>query len=180
MPGYAVMNREAVFGFFVLLASACASAAEGARDPDAFFDQSFGNLREELKTVATEGKQALLIMFETEDCPWCRKMRVTVLNQAVVQDYYRKHFRVISLDTAGDNPVTDVTGREMPEKDYALKVHRVRATPVFVFLDAQGSAVARFTGAARDVNEFLWLGEFVAGEHYRNENFSTFKRRKSG
>jgi thioredoxin-related protein len=103
-----------------------------------------------------------------------------VLNQPAVQDYYRRHFRVISLDAAGDNPVTDVSGREMPEKEYALKMHRVRATPVFVFLDAHGKAVARFTGAARDVDEFLWLGEFVAGEHYKNENFNSFRKRKTG
>ena len=150
------------------------------RDPEAFFDQSFGDLREELRMVAKEGRKALVIMFETEDCPWCRKMRATVLNQVAVQDYYRKRFRVISLDAAGDNPVTDVTGTEMPEKDYAFKVHRVRATPVFVFLDLKGAPVARFTGAAKDVNEFLWLGEFVADGHYRNGNFNAFKRKKSG
>lgn len=174
------MKRAFLFGLLGLLVTAGAFAAGESRDPDAFFDQTFGNLGEELSTLTKESKKALLIMFETEDCPWCHKMRATVLNQAAVQDYYRRHFRVISLDTAGDGPVMDTTGKEMPEKDYALKIHRVRATPVFVFLDAQGKTVARLTGATRDVDEFLWLGEFVAGEHYKNENFSTFKKKKSG
>ena len=41
--------------------------AESAGD---FFDQSFGDLQEELEIIQDEGKKALLVMFETEDCPW--------------------------------------------------------------------------------------------------------------
>lgn len=172
--------RYVLPGLLLAAAANFAFAAGVPRDAGAFFNQSFGNLREELATVRKEGKKALVIMFESEDCPWCHKMRTTVLNQAPVQDFYREHFRVISLDAGGDNTVTDPAGKEMPEKDYALKVHRVRATPVFVFLDVQGNAVARFTGATRNVDEFLWLGEFVAGGHYQSENFNVFKKRKSG
>lgn len=147
------------------------------RDPGThFFEQSFGNLREELEIARNEGKRGVLIMFNDPDCPWCEKMKATVLNQASVQAYYRQRFRSLHIDTRGDNVITDFDGREMPEKDYAFKEHRVRATPVFIFVGLDGKVVHRHTGVTRDAEEFLWLGEFVADSHFRVTNFTAFKR----
>jgi thioredoxin-related protein len=90
-------------------------AAEPASAPgDAmthFFDQSFNNLKEEAEIARTEGKRGLFIMFSDEDCPGCAKMKAMVMNQAAVQDYYHKHFRLLHLDTRGDAPVTDFAGQ---------------------------------------------------------------------
>ena len=66
----------------------------------------------------------------------------------------------------------------MTAKDFAFRVNRIRATPVFVFYDLEGAPMVRYTGATRDADEFLWLGEFVADNHYRNTNFTRFKRAK--
>jgi thioredoxin-related protein len=57
-----------------------------------------------------------------------------VLNRVQVQDYYHQNFRIVSVDVEGDVPIIDFDGSEILSKDYALKVLRVRATPVFVFL----------------------------------------------
>lgn len=76
-----------------------------------FFDQSFNNLKEEAEIARTEGKRGLFIMFSDEDCPGCTKMKAMVMNQAAVQDYYHKHFRLLHLDTRGDAPVTDFAGQ---------------------------------------------------------------------
>lgn len=147
------------------------------RDPDThFFEQSFGNLKEELDTARVEGKHGVLIMFNDPDCPWCAKMKATVLSQVNVQEYYRRRFRSLHIDTRGDGVITVFDGREMPEKDFAFKEHRVRATPVFIFVGLDGKVVHRHTGVTRDAEEFLWLGEFVADDHYRRTNYTTFKR----
>jgi thioredoxin-related protein len=156
-----------------------AIAASPGRDPlQYFFHQSFGDLREEAETARAEGKLGVLIMFDDPDCPWCHKMMTTILNQVEVQEYFRKYFRMVKIDTRGDAPVVDFDGAEMLQKDYAFKVHRVRATPVFVFFDAQGNKIMRFTGTARSVDEFLWLGEFVVDGHYKTKKFSVYKREK--
>jgi thioredoxin-related protein len=131
-----------------------------------------------LQTARKDGKSALLIMFDNADCPWCHKMKISILNQVSVQDYYRKHFQIIRVDTEGSNPLIDFSGKEMLEKDYTLKVNRVRATPVFIFFDLKGEQIVRYTGAVRNVDEFMWLGEFVAGEHYKTTNFSKYKRQR--
>ena len=78
------------------------SAEELTPSAETFFDATFGDLTEELDLLEEEGKIALMVMFETEDCPWCARMKKQVLNRVAVQDYYEENFRVISLDAEGD------------------------------------------------------------------------------
>ncbi|MDP1704751.1 MAG: thioredoxin fold domain-containing protein, partial [Sulfurimicrobium sp.] len=61
-----------------------------------FFNQHLGDFKAELDTAKTEGKQGILLMFEMEDCPFCHRMKQTILNQPEVQDYYRQHFLIFS------------------------------------------------------------------------------------
>lgn len=142
-----------------------------------FFQQSFGDLSEELETAKKEGKKGVFIMFDDKDCPWCAKMKATVLNQVKVQDYYRKYFRILRIDVNGDATIIDFKGNELTEKDFAEKT-RVRATPVMVFYDLSGKPMHRYTGASRNVQEFMWLGEFVVEGNYKTQRFPVFKREK--
>lgn len=149
------------------------------RDPFThFFYQSFGDLREEAATARAAGQRGLFVMFDDEECPWCHKMKTTILNQPEVQAYYRKYFRPIRIDTKGDQTVIDFQGKEWLEKDYAFKVFRVRATPVFIFFDLDGKVLYRHIGIVRDVQEFLWLADYVAQGHYRNQKFTVYKRER--
>lgn len=154
--------------------------AQGAtRNPaDYFFDQTLGDFREELEVARDAAKQGILIMFEMDECPFCHRMKQTVLNQKVVQDYFKKHFLIFSVDIEGDVEITDFQGQSVSQKDFAFKQFRVRATPVFGFFDLHGKLIARYTGATSDMDEFLWLGEFVADGHYLKTNFSRYKRQK--
>lgn len=155
--------------------------AETVRDPlQHFFHQSFNNLVEEVATARTGGQRGILVMFEAEDCQWCAKMRASVLNQVAVQDYYRKHFRILAMDVNGDAPMTDFSGQEMPQMDFAFKHNRVRATPVFAFFDLDGKLMTRYTGAVRDPEEFLQLGEFVVSGEWKNTTFTAYKRGRPG
>jgi len=142
-----------------------------------FFQQSFGDLTDELETAKEEGKKGVFIMFDDKDCPWCAKMKATVLNQVKVQDYFRKYFRILHIDVNGDAIITDFKGNELTEKDFAEKA-RVRATPVMVFYDLSGKPMHRYTGASRNVQEFMWLGEFVVEDNYKTQRFPVFKREK--
>ena len=76
----------------------------------------------------------------------------------------------------GDTVMTDFSGREMSEKDFAFKEHRVRATPVFIFFGLDGKPMLRFTGVTADTEEFLWLGEFVVSGTHKSGNFTAYKR----
>lgn len=164
------------FGYAGAGFSADAVDRDLAESSEGFFDVSFGDLSEELELAREEGKTGVLIMFETEDCPWCHRMKLTVLNRVAVQDYFRDNFRVLSLDAEGDVLVTDFAGEEMTSKEFSLKAMRVRATPVFAFYDNNGELVTRYTGALKNAHDFLLLGRYVAEGHYKSTRFNKFRR----
>lgn len=141
-----------------------------------FFEETFGDMPDELSSVAEENKKALLIMFETDDCPWCMRMKQTVLNRKRVQDYYKENFRIISLNAEGGAPIVDFEGSDTSETQFALKLLRVRATPVFAFFSADGELLTKYTGTTKNADDFLLLGEYVVGGFYKQGKFSKYRR----
>ncbi len=163
--------------FLMMLFSFSLSAAEAPRDPYTyFFNETFGDFSEELATAREQGKQGVMIFFEMDECPFCHWMKTNVLNQAEVQQYYREHFMLFTVDIEGDVEISDFKGETMPQKDFAFKKHRVRATPVIAFFDLEGKPVHRHTGRTSGVEEFMLMGRYVAEGHYKTKRFTKFKR----
>lgn len=150
---------------------------EAPRDPYAhFFNDTWGDFQEETANAKAQGKKAILIFFEMDECPFCHYMKTHVLNQPVVQRYFREHFLNFSVDIEGDVEIADFNGEVLTQKTFAEKRHRVRATPVFAIFDLQGKRIARFTGRTSGVEEFLMLGQYVAEGHYQQMPFLKYKR----
>jgi thioredoxin-related protein len=146
------------------------------RDPGThFFQPKFGDLKEDLANARKSDKAGILLMFEMDECPFCHRMKTTVLNQSPVQDYFRQHFLIYSIDIKGDTGLVDFKGKDTTEKAFALE-QRARATPVFIFYDVEGNAVARFTGATQNGEEFMLLGRYVVEGVYKNMPFNVYKR----
>ena len=149
------------------------------QDYTKFFDESLNDMQEEAEIAKEEGKKGLLIMFEMDECPFCKRMKKTVLNRKEVQDYYKKNFRILSVDIEGDLELTDFAGKETTQKEFSLKEFRVRATPVFQFLDLDGKPIknGRLTGATRDKNEFMLLGQYIVDGENTRMPFIRYKRK---
>ncbi len=165
----------------LLLLLLCVGQAQATlgKDPYAyFFNETWGNFSEELKTARAQGKKGILLFFEMDECPFCHRMKKTVLNQPTVQAYFRQHFLNFSVDIEGDVEMTDFQGKVMPQKDFSIKINRVRVTPVFAFYDLDGKQIMRYTGATSSVEEFMWLGEFVEKGLYKEMRFTKYKRQK--
>ncbi len=168
-----------IVAVLLLLLAGQLSAAVERRDPDThFFDQTFGDFSEELSNAREQGKKGILIMFEMEECPFCHRMRTQVLNRKDVQEYFRRHFLIFSVDIEGDIEITDFRGRPTTMKEFAFRQFRVRATPVFQFIDLEGRPIrrGRYTGATRDAEEFMLLGRYIVEEAWRKMSFSRYKR----
>ena len=142
-----------------------------------FFQSKLGDFQAELETVKKEGKKGIFLFFEMEECPWCARMKATILNQSVVQDFYRAHFLVYSVDVKGDVPMVDFAGKNTTEKAFALE-NRVRATPTMLFVDGEGKILTRFTGPTRNVEEMMLLGRYVLNDSYRQMPFTQYKQAK--
>lgn len=140
-----------------------------------FFDLKMGDFKSDLATAKKEGKTGILIMYELEDCPFCFRMKNTILNQREVQDYYHQHFLIFPVDIRGSLSMQDFTGKETTEKAFSVE-HRVYGTPVFDFFDLDGKLITRFPGTAKDVNEFMLLGRCVVEGACKTKSFAAYKR----
>jgi thioredoxin-related protein len=163
----------------MLLLGLLAIGPLGAAEPlgwEPFFDQTFGDLTEELANARDQGKDGILLMFQMDACPFCQRMKTRVLSRPEVQDYFKAHFLSFPIDVVGDIEITDFSGQAMPEKVLAMEQYRVQATPVFAFFDLDGNLVARYTGATRDSDEFLLLGRYVVEKAYRRVDFAGYQR----
>ncbi|MGD9000586.1 MAG: thioredoxin fold domain-containing protein [Granulosicoccaceae bacterium] len=172
-----MIRRNFVVVLLFLVAQVALAAAEAPRDPyKFFFEESFGDYGEELNVAKEEGKQAILLFFEMDECPYCHYMKNTVLNQPEVQEYYRKHFKIFPVDIEGDVEITDFEGNTMKMKDFAFKKNRVRATPVFAFYDLEGKRIHRHIGKTAGVREFMILGRYIVEGAYKEQRFTKYKR----
>lgn len=167
--------RQLFIAFFLLFAL---PAWADTRDPGShFFNPKFGDLRADLQEAKKQGKQGIFLFFEQDACPFCERMKTTVLSQSEVQDAYRANFLLFPIDTNGDTEITDFQGKQTTEKDFAFG-HRVRATPTLLFFDLDGKLITRYTGPTKNKDEFLLLGRFVTEGAYATQSFTQYKQGK--
>jgi len=161
-----------------LLLSTTLMATTHDEKSEAFFDATFGDLTEELETAQAQQKQGIMLFFEMEECPFCQKMRDTILTQPEVHAFFKQHFLIFPIDILGDIEVTDFQGNTLPSKAFAQQTYRVYSTPVTIFFNTEGRQLYRFSGVPRDVEAFMWLGEYVVEGQYRKQSFREFQRQK--
>ena len=123
----------------------------------------------EIEALAEEGK-FLVMFFHQAGCPYCDKMRARVHPSPIVMNYFDDKFVMMESNIRGNLDIVMPDGTEGTERDFAKKL-RVRATPVFIFYDQDGSQALRTTGFL-DSKRFMLAGKFVAeGVHKTDKSF---------
>ena len=150
--------------------------SKDTKDVSNFFNTSFGDYQDELETAKEENKKGVMLFFEMDECPFCHWMKINILNQSPVQDYFKKHFNIFAIDIEGDIEITDFKGDPTTEKRFSFEQFRVRATPVIAFFDLNGELMTKFTGRAANIKEFNLLGKYVVSGAYKEMKFSKYKR----
>ncbi|MDH5572839.1 MAG: thioredoxin family protein, partial [Gammaproteobacteria bacterium] len=85
--------------YFVILVLISQAVFAESKDPyKYFFNESWGDYKEELVKAKAQGKKGIMIFFEMDECPFCHYMKTNVLNQADVQEYFRQYFLLFSVD----------------------------------------------------------------------------------
>jgi len=143
-----------------------------------FFNETWGDYREELKNAKDQGKEGLLLFFEMKDCPFCRYMETKVFTQPEVQEFFQKHFLIFTIDIEGDIEVKDFKGKAMTQKTFATQEYRVRATPVIAFVDVNGKKIFNHIGKTTGVEEFMQMGDYVVSGAYKQMPFIRYKQSK--
>lgn len=171
-----LLGHLASLALVVVSTLALAQANAPKRDPmQHFFAPSLGDLQAEAVDARSAGKDAVFVMFMRDDCPYCERMKANVLSAPGVQEFYRKRFAVLAVDTRGAIPLTDFAGKQLTEREFTV-AQGIRVTPTMVFYDFDGKPLARFSGEIRDAKEFILLGDFVSTGAYRTRSFAEYKQ----
>lgn len=138
--------------------------------PD-WFKPSFLHLREDV-SEATENKKRLLVYFGQDGCPYCAELFNNNFSQPHIVEYARQHFDAIDLNIWGNRLVTDLSGAELPENEFAEKL-QVRFTPTILFLNEKGATVLRINGYYPP-HQFLAALHYVAEKQEQNITFRDY------
>ena len=166
---------------WLLVPFAHAAPAAEYRDPiDYFFHPFLYDLKAEAVDAKKAGKQAIVVMYEFDDCPYCARMKREVLSRPDVQRYYRKHFQLFQIDTRGDQQITGFDGKNSIEKEFA-RAAGISGTPTFIFYGLDdGKPLVTWIGGIYDPKQFMLLGEYVASGAYRSRSFAQYLQSKKG
>ena len=159
--------------FFCIFTIAAVGLFSSVAQTDFRIESLDNNFPEEIQVAADEGKR-VVIMFHQTGCPYCDKMRVRVLPDAKVVDYYSDKFVMIESNIRGNLDVVSPDGKQTTEVKMARKL-RIRATPVFLFYDKEGKEALRLTGFL-DADLFVRAGQYVAEEIYKKPGNVSFYR----
>ena len=116
-------------------------------------------------------------MFEMDECPFCHRMKTTVLNQPSVQEYFREHFLIFPVDVEGDVEVTDFRQQRNAEGLRAEAVPGAGDAGVRVLRSRRQHGGALYRRHPR-IEEFMLLGQYVVDGAYKDTTFTKYKRAK--
>jgi thioredoxin-related protein len=177
------------FAFLVLIAglSGPVMATEVGDDglhKQAWFAQTFRDIKEDMATAKAEGKRLALI-FEQRGCIYCKQVHEQVLTDPDVRDFIKANYMVVQYNLYGDEEVVDLDGETLTEKKAARK-WRVTFTPTIFFMpeesdgkrDVGASTVAVMPGAFRK-GTFLDMFQWVHKKGYESdEDFQRYHARR--
>lgn len=142
--------------------------------PD-WFKLSFLDLQDDLKEVRQEGKDGLMVYFGQKYCAYCKAFLEKDLAKEDIRTYIEKHYDVIGIDIHGQRTVTDLSGKEMDERRFAVR-ENTNFTPSVIFYDRDGHEALRLRGYYPPYR-FRAALEYVADGHYRVETFREYLAR---
>lgn len=141
----------------------------------AWFRLSFLNLQDDLDEAVRFNKRGLIVYFSQKYCPYCQKLLEVNFGMHDISRYTREHFDVITVDIFGDRTVTDFSGLELTEKEFA-EMEEVNFTPSMIFYDRRGKEALRLKGYYPPY-KFRAALEYVADGHYHKEDFREYLER---
>ena len=115
---------------FLILILCCLGTLTSRAEGINFFN---GNLQDALKKAKSENK-LVFVDFMATWCGPCKTLATKVFPDKEIGDYFNARFVCVQIDVD-------------KEKDLARK-YRIQAMPTLVFMDNNGKAVTRVTGAA--------------------------------
>jgi thioredoxin-related protein len=109
-----------------------------------WFKHSFLDIRDDIDEAASNNKRVMLY-FHQDGCPYCKKLMRDNFAQLAIAKLSQRYFDSISINMWGDREVTDLSGNEVSEKEFA-KRYNIQFTPTILLLNEAGEVALRMNG----------------------------------
>jgi protein SCO1/2 len=153
------MFRHLIISLICLSTATCEAA---------LFSSTTADLQAEAR-AAGQQKKLLAVFLTMPDCPGCLEMERSVHSDPATENAFGKRFRSVQLDIVQERPIRDANGQSTTPSQLARRLRAI-ATPSYVFFDANGQFLYRYTGTL-DKAAFRLLGDFVAKGDYESRPF---------
>ena len=157
------MVRLATLAALLLLSSAVFA------DPPAGYH--FVPYDEGLRQAQASGKR-IFLYFGRYGCPWCDKTNKESFSDATVKRLYSEHYVLVYVDAESGKRLRLPSGERITEMELGARLN-VFATPVFIYLEPDGSTVFKAPGF-KTVKDFRDFDRYVDGGHYRKQKLLDF------
>lgn len=105
-------------------------------------------------------------------CGWCDKTNREAFSDPKLHDVYVRHYVLVYVDTESGRRLTIPSGERITERELAARL-KVMATPVFAYLNPDGSEIFRVPGI-QSAQDFFLYDRFVSEGYYKKESIRDF------
>jgi len=105
-------------------------------------------------------------------CGWCDKTNREAFSDRKLHTVYVRHYVLVYVDTESGRRLTLPSGERITERELAARL-KVMATPMFAYLQPDGSEIFRVPGI-QSAQDFFLYDRFVSGGYYKKESIRDF------
>ena len=157
-----------------ILAGAGLFAAAVPADPPP--DYPFLSYDEGLR-MAQEQERRIFLYYGRYGCGWCDKTNQETFSDPDLRKRYIENYVLVYVDAESGRRLQLPSGERITEMELGVRLN-VYATPVFMYLESDGTPILRIPGF-KTVQEFEDYDRYVQGGHYRTRSFTEFMQDQS-
>lgn len=116
--------------------------------------------------------QKIFLYFGRYGCAWCDKTNKESFSDAGLRQLYIDNYVLVYVDAESGTRLTLPSGERITEMELGARLN-VFATPVFLYLEPDGTAIFKAPGF-KTVQDFRDFDRYVRGGHYRKMKLLEF------
>lgn len=124
-----------------------------------------------LKLAQHEHKR-LFVYFGRFGCGFCDMTNKQTFSDKALRERFIQHYILVYADAESGNRINLPSGERITEMELGARLN-VYATPVFVYLEPDGTTIYKAPGF-KTVKEFVELDEYIYNNHYKSQTLNEF------
>ncbi len=121
---------------------------------------------------AQQAEKPILLYFGRYGCAWCDHVNRKTFSDPGLKQLLTDNYVLVYVDAEGGKRLRLPSGERLTEGELGARLGAF-ATPLFVFMNAQGKVLAKIPGF-KTVADFLDYDRYVRGGYYQKQTLMQF------